>query len=479
MTYQLGNLLAAFTLPIQQALAKEHGYPFALAATIVSVFVAVAVLTAVGSEARGIRVRERGELGGRAARGQARGGLTGPATVSGMRDAVADAAVDLAVELVRIDSVNPALVPGAAGEGAIIDLLAGRLADPGAELEIIDAAGTAGRPSLVATFRGSGGGRSILLNGHVDTVGVHGMAEPFAGRVQGDRETGRLHGRGACDMKAGIAAMVAAAAAVAAAGTAGDVVLALVADEEHGSVGTRAVLEHLTGRLPDACLVGEPTGLDLVVAQRGYALIDVTLTGRAAHTSQPQLGVNAVAHLGRLLTAVEASNARVAAGAAHPLVGTGSLLATSASGGSSPFVLPDSAHALIERRTVPGESAEQALEEVEGIVRHLRDADSDVQAVAVLTLARDPWESDTSSPVGSALVRDLEAALSARGRTASRVGAPYWTESALTQAAGLPTVVCGPSGGGVHAADEWVDLAELRTYATALRDAVAAFAGPL
>jgi acetylornithine deacetylase len=269
--------------------------------------------------------------------------------------------------------------------------------------------------------------------------------------------------------------MVAVAEAVTAAGTAGDVVLALVADEEHGSAGAEAVLQRLQGRLPDACLIGEPTDLDLAVAHRGYALIDVTLTGRAAHTSQPQLGVNAVAHLGRLLTAVEARNAQIARGAGHPLVGTGSLLATSASGGSSPFVLADSARALIERRTVPGESAEQALEEVEEIVRRLRDADSGVRAVAVLALAREPWEHDPSSPAGTSLARQMAAALTAQGRTPSRVGEPYWMESALWQPAGVPVVVCGPGGGGLHAADEWVDLAQVRAYATALRDTVAEF----
>jgi acetylornithine deacetylase len=394
-----------------------------------------------------------------------------------MRDAVADAAVDLAVELVRVDSVNPTLVPGAAGERAIVDLLAARLADPGAELEIVDAPGLAHRPSLLATFKGSGGGPSVLLNGHLDTVGVQGMAEPFTGRVEGDVTTGRLHGRGACDMKGAIAAMVTAAEAVAAEGTAGDVVLALVADEEYGSAGTHAVLEHLKDRRPDACLIGEPTGLDLAVAHRGYALIDVTLAGRAGHSSQPELGVNAVAHLGRLLTAVETRNARIAAGAAHPLVGTGSLLATSASGGSSPFVLADSARALIERRTVPGESAEQALEEVERIVRALRDADSAVQAVAVLSLAREPWEQDRWSSAGAALTRELEAALGVQGRVPSRVGVPYWMESALWEAAGVPAVVCGPGGGGLHAADEWVDLAQVRAYANALREALRAFCG--
>jgi acetylornithine deacetylase/succinyl-diaminopimelate desuccinylase-like protein len=392
-----------------------------------------------------------------------------------MRDAVADAAVDLAVDLVRVDSVNPALVPGAAGEREIVDVLAARLADPGAQLEIVDAPGQPHRPSLLATFPGDGGGRSVLLNGHVDTVGVQGMPEPFTGRVAGDADTGRLLGRGASDMKAGIAAMVAAAETVAAEGTAGDILLALVADEEHGSAGTQAVLRHLKGRLPDACLVGEPTGLDLAVAHRGYALIDVTLTGRAAHSSQPEFGVNAVAHLGRLLAAVEARGALIVAGAAHPLVGTGSLLATSASGGSSPFVLADRAHALIERRTVPGETAEQALAEVEEIVRGLRDADSAVQAVAVLSLEREPWEHDATSSAGTRLAGELDAALTAQGRTPSRVGEPYWTESALWEAVGVPTVLCGPAGGGLHAADEWVDLGQVRAYATALRDALSAF----
>jgi acetylornithine deacetylase len=391
----------------------------------------------------------------------------------------AESAVDLAVELVRTDSVNPALVPGAAGEAAAVGLLARRLELRGFAVQVVPGAGAPGRLSLVARLAGTGGGRSLLLNGHLDTVGVAGMAEPFAGLVVGDRRSGRLLGRGACDMKAGVAAMVAAAETAGAAGTAGDVVLALVADEEHASVGTEAVLESMAGALPDACLVGEPTWLDLAVAHRGYAIVDVAFTGHAAHSSQAALGVNAVTHLGRLIAAVEARDAELSDGPAHPVTGTGSMMTTVAGGGTSAFVLAESAFAVVERRTAPGEAAADALAEVEGILAAMRQDDPTVRAVASLSLCREAWQHDEGSPAGSALAGLLADALGARlGHAPGRVGAPYWMESALWQAAGVPTVVCGPAGGGMHAAQEWVDLAQVRAYADALADTIRGFCGP-
>jgi acetylornithine deacetylase len=237
------------------------------------------------------------------------------------------------------------------------------------------------------------------------------------------------------------------------------------------------VIDRLAPRLPDACLVGEPTSLDLAVAHRGYAVVEVTLSGRAGHSSQPELGVNAVTHLGRLLAAVEARDGALRAAPAHPLAGTGSLLATAASGGTSPFVLAQSARAVIERRTVPGEPSRCALQEVEGILRELREADDSVQGLAVESLAREAWEHDPASPAGRDLARELEAALTTAGRPPRRVGLPYWMESALWQAAGVPTVVCGPGGGGLHAADEWVDLGQVRAYADALVPALSSFCG--
>jgi acetylornithine deacetylase len=365
-------------------------------------------------------------------------------------------AVELTRALVALDTVNPALVPGAAGEGAAVELLAGRLGARGFEIEIV---GPAGRPSLVATHRGGGGGPSLALNGHLDTVGVEGMDEPFSARIDGDR----MYGRGTCDMKAGVAGMVVAAERAADAGHDGDVVLALVADEEHGSVGSTAVLEHLraAGRLPDACIVGEPTWLNVIVAHRGFSVVEVELRGRAAHSSRPHEGVNAVELLGRLLGAVEQRDDALATCEPHPYAGHGSLTATVVRGGTAPFMLAARASAIVERRTVPGEPLDSGLREVESIVESLA-----LPGECRELMARDAWE--LSDAPAAQRVLDLLP-------FGDATGAPYWMESALWEAAGVPTVVCGPAGGGLHTAVEWVELAQVRVYEDALIALIPAF----
>jgi acetylornithine deacetylase len=268
--------------------------------------------------------------------------------------------------------------------------------------------------------------------------------------------------------------MVVAAEELAAATAPGQVVLALVADEEDASLGAEAVLAALPGLglRPDVAVVGEPTWLAAAESLRGYALVEVTFTGRAAHSSQPDEGVNAVAHLGRLLAAVEQRDAVLAAQGA-------SLMVTVASGGDSPFVLARSARALVERRTVPGESTDTALAEVEQLLDTLRAADPDVDATARLLVAREAWRLDPTGPAAE-LTGHLEASLVATSTESvapQRLRAPYWMEAPLWQAAGIPAVVCGPAGGGLHAADEWVDLDQVRRYAGALVTAVSAWAG--
>jgi acetylornithine deacetylase len=362
--------------------------------------------------------------------------------------------VELTRELVALDTVNPALVPGAPGERPAVELLATRLGARGFEIEIV---GSADRPSLLATHRGRGGGRSLVLNGHLDTVGVEGMEDPFSARIDGDR----MYGRGTCDMKAGVAAMVVAAERAADAGCDGDVVLALVADEEHGSLGTAAVLEHLAGRVPDACIVGEPTWLDVIVAHRGFSVVEVELHGRAAHSSRPHEGVNAVTLLGRLLSAVEARDDELAARDPHPYAGHGSLMATVARGGSAPFTLAAHAFATIERRTVPGEPLDSGLRDVESIIEAL-ELDADCREL----IARNAWELSDTAAAGR-----LIELLPFEGRA----GAPYWMESAMWEAAGVPTVVCGPAGGGLHTVVEWVELAQVRAYEEALAALIQAF----
>jgi acetylornithine deacetylase len=394
-------------------------------------------------------------------------------------EALGAAAVDLAVDLVALDTVNPELEPGGGGERSAVTLLAARLAAAGFECEEICPPGQPDRPSLLATHgAGSGSRKPLLLNGHLDTVGVSGMADPLAARVVGDRRTGRLFGRGACDMKGGVAGIVVAAEAIAIARPEVPIALALVADEEHGSVGTDLVIARLReqDRLPLAALVAEPTWLDLTTAHRGFAVVEVELRGRLAHSSRPADGVNAVAHLGRLLRAVEDYDTELTSRAPHPVVGHGSLMATVARGGTAPFSLAANASAVIERRTVPGELAADTVAEVELLLDRLRGADATVDATVRLDLAREAWELDGSAASRS-LTELLAAGLVEAGSPApARVGAPYWMESALWQGAGVPTVVCGPAGGGLHAEEEWLDLAQLRAFTVAVATAGLAFA---
>lgn len=372
--------------------------------------------------------------------------------------ALAAAATDLAVRLVSLDTVNPGLVPGAPGEGAAVELLRDRLNAAGWATELVlPADGAPDRPSLLA-WTPEPRPVTVLLNGHLDTVGVEGMGAPFAARIDGDR----LLGRGACDMKGGVAALVAAGEALAAGPGAPRVVLALVADEEDRSLGTEAVLEALPGLglHPDVALVAEPTGLDICTSHRGYAVVEVELHGRAAHSSQPELGVNTAHLAARLVAQVEAAG-RVVADSG------GSLMVTVVEAGRAPFTVPPHARVVVERRTVPGERAGDALAEVESLLVGLRAAAPEATATATLTHAREAWRLDDHGPAAH-LARALREQLVAQGAEPATLDAPYWMESPLWQDAGIPTVVCGPGGGGLHAVDEWLDLAQLRLFVGAL-----------
>lgn len=373
--------------------------------------------------------------------------------------------VSLLSELVRIDSVNPGLVPGATGEIAIVGFLHQRLQRSGFSTLVVAPPDGFDRPSLLAWHVGTEPGPALLLNGHLDTVGVEGMASPFRPRVEGDR----LYGRGAADMKGGVAGLVVAAEAIARAGR-GSVALALVADEEDASLGTETVIDHLpgTGFRPDLAVIGEPTGLDRCVSLRGFAVLEVEFAGRAAHSSQPGEGVNAVAHLGRLLAAVERADAA--------LVDGGSWSVTVVSGGSAPYTIPAAARATVERRTVPGESTRSARAELEAMLADLRAADPTLAATVRIVVGREAWKLDETGAAHTFAALLDEGLRGTPGSTGRPFEAPYWMEAPLWQDAGIPTLVCGPSGGGLHAVDEWVDLRQVRAYPTALVQAFRSFA---
>ena len=362
----------------------------------------------------------------------------------------------LLAELVSIDSVNPDLVPGGAGERAVADAIAQWGSAAGLEAETLTEHPE--RPSVVVRARGSGGGGTLLLCGHIDTVGVAGMTEPFDARVDGDR----LHGRGAYDMKGGVAAALLACRDAAEVGLAGDVVVAAVADEEHASVGVREVLRHLRA---DAAIVTEPTELEVAIAHRGFVWIEIEVRGRAAHGSRPHLGVDAIAHAGPILTGIGDLDSRLAE-RPHPLLDRGSIHASLIEGGTELSSYPDRCRISLERRTLPGEAAAAVEAEIEEILGAARDRVPGLDASQRTLLVREPFEIDADAE----LVGIVAAAASANGVSPSIGGASYWADAAFIGAAGIPCVLFGPAGEGAHAPEEWVSLSSCEAVRATLVD---------
>jgi acetylornithine deacetylase len=354
---------------------------------------------------------------------------------------------ELLARLVEIDSVNPALVPGGAGEAAMAAFIVEWASAAGLEATVLEA--TPGRPSVVVRARGRGGGRTLLLCGHTDTVNVEGMDAPFTPRVDGDR----LYGRGAYDMKAGLAAALVACRNAAALGLSGDVVVAAVADEEHSSIGVREVVATVAA---DAAIVTEPTEMALVIAHRGFVWSEVEVTGRAAHGSRPHLGVDAIVKTGPILTAIGRLDDELHA-RTHPLLGRPSVHASTIDGGEELSSYPGRCVVGIERRTLPGESTADVEAELDALLEARRGEDEALVVSRRTLLARDPFEIARDAPV---VVLVSDAVSDTLGAPPAVEGASYWADAAFIAEAGIPTVMYGPSGEGAHALEEWVSLSD-------------------
>jgi acetylornithine deacetylase len=359
-------------------------------------------------------------------------------------------AAELVAELVSIDSVNPDLVPGGAGEAQVAAYVAAWMREAGLEVEIDEAA--PGRPSVVGIARGSGGGRSLMLNGHIDTVGTDGMERPFEPVVR----DGRLYARGGYDMKAGVAACMLAARRLVSEELAGDVIVTAVADEEYASIGTQSVLKRWRA---DAAIVTEPTSLRVCVAHKGFVWAEVETAGRAAHGSRPDEGIDAITLMAPALGRLAELQAELDGREGHELVGPGSVHASLIEGGQELSSYPARCVLSLERRTEPGETAEEFARECEALVEGVDGAEVRVG------LVRPPFSVDPGADVVRAVTAAAEAVT---GRAAQVYGETYWMDAALLQAAGIPTVVFGPAGEGAHSVDEWVDLASVEACAEGL-----------
>jgi acetylornithine deacetylase len=377
--------------------------------------------------------------------------------------------LETARALVRIDSVNPSISPGGGGESAIAAFVAGELARIG--LEVTQYEPAPGRISVVGRLPGRGGGRSLMWNAHMDTVGVAGMAEPFAARV----ENGRLYGRGAYDMKGSLAAQLAAARALREAGIvlAGDLLVAAVADEEYASIGTADLLRHVR---PDAAIVTEPTALQPCVVHKGFIWLEITTHGRAAHGSRPALGIDANMHMGRVLCELERMAEELQERPGHPLVGPPSLHAAMLAGGTDFSTYAARCTLHVERRTVPGEMPAIVKGEMLAMLEELAAADPCFDGQMELLLTRDSFETRSDSAILPAVE---QAAMLVLGVAPPRVGESFWMDSAFLAAAGIDTVIIGPSGEGAHAAEEWVELDSLARLAAILAQSTMAYCGTI
>ena len=371
-----------------------------------------------------------------------------------------DPAISLLKDLVAIDSVNPLLTPGRRGEGEIAMFVADHMRRLGLDVEIEEV--EAGRPNVIGVLEGREPGRSLMVCGHLDTVGVEGMPDPFGAAERG----GRLYGRGAQDMKGGVAAMIDAARLLAVEGfPKGRLIVAAVIDEEFASLGADALVKRWTA---DAAIVTEPTDLEIGVGHKGFAWLDIEVRGRAAHGSRPKDGRDAIIRMGRVLNALEGLDRALQSREAHPLMGTGSLHASIIAGGHELSSYPDQCLLRMERRTVAGENGETALHEVRQILEAQASADPEFDADVSLGFSRPAYEvaADHELPAG------LRAAAAASGLDIRTSGFSFWTDAAILAGAGIPSVLFGPGGAGLHSSEEYVIVEEVLRC----RDILARFA---
>ena len=288
------------------------------------------------------------------------------------------------------------------------DWLAQRCRAMGFEVKLQECA--PGRPNVIATWPGASG-KSLLLTGHTDIVSVANMrGDPFDGRI----ENGRLYGRGALDMKGGLAAILGAVAALKAADfrPAGDLILGFVTDEENHSLGSAALVEAVRA---DAAILTEPTGLDLCVAHKGFAWLTLETAGRAAHGSLYDRGVDAVAHMGRLLGAMETLDREVLPGRTHRLLGRPSVHAGTIAGGTGVSIYPDGCTLRVEHRLLPDEDGDTALGYWREIIARLSADDPAFQATATLDFYRPGYALAPDAPIAQAVAGAHEA-IAARPR---------------------------------------------------------------
>jgi acetylornithine deacetylase/succinyl-diaminopimelate desuccinylase-like protein len=379
------------------------------------------------------------------------------------------AAEALLRSLVDIDSVTPWLIPGAAGEGEIARFIADWLADLPVEVTIEEV--EPGRPNVLARFRGAPGGPTLCLNAHSDTVGYANWAD--IARVP-RREGDRLVGLGAADDKAGCAVALLALREIAISGRRlrGDLLVACTVDEEGASIGTSDLVKR---HRIDAAIVLEPDTLGRVITEhQGFGWIDVIVRGKPAHGSSPDEGVDAIVCLGEIVVGLDRIDREQYRAHPDPLNGRVVFHTGTISGGTDYATYPGRAILGIEIGTLPGETLADRVREIEGVIAEVVARHPGSRGEVHVALEREPFKAAGHEALAEALSIASERV---DGRPLERVGLNAWTDAALMQNAGIPTVLFGPLGGNYHAPGEWVSIGETVRAATILEEAVTAYLG--
>ncbi|MFM2071725.1 MAG: hypothetical protein RLZZ623_1988 [Actinomycetota bacterium] len=377
-----------------------------------------------------------------------------------------DHPVGLTAHLARIDSVNPNLMVGAVGEGAIADAVAEWATKRGFEVHRLEVAPD--RHNVVVLRRGTGGGRSLVFNAHLDTVGY---ADSSTARVR--LADGCLVGRGVLDTKAGLAAALLAVASLDPNEIAGDVMVAAVADEEFASIGSEAFVSQWSA---DAAVVLEPTDMAVINEHRGIAVLEAMFVGRSAHTSAPHRGANA-AHAAAVATSavllLDERWAAVAGSLGHSdNIGRPSVLVSGMHTAGETFTVPAACTVTIEIRTTGDEAAVQIAD----VMKTVREsvAGGAVSVSVSVVLERPPLRTAPDHP----LVRAAVDAVAASSLRTTVTMAPYWTDAALHAFAGTPAIVIGPVGEGLHEDLEWVSTASIADCMRVLAKIATTWCGP-
>lgn len=376
-------------------------------------------------------------------------------------------AIELVSAMVRIESVTPWLIPTGSGEGAVAEFIADWLKDTGAEIEIVEV--EPGRPNVLARLRGTGGGPTLCLNAHSDTVGFANWPdEALEPRLDGDR----LYGLGAADDKSGCAAAMLVLRALARSGTKlrGDLLVACVADEEGISIGSEHLAQH--GGI-DAAIVIEPQPTEnLVVEHQGFGWIDVIAHGVAAHGSAPDVGVDAIVHLAEVISRLHKLDREVFIASPSAMNGRTVFHTGTIAGGTDYATYPNRATLGIEIGTQPGEHLSDRVAEIEGIFEQIAADEPGFSGEVAVRLDRDPFQAQGHERLQEVLTAAMERVL---GHPPMVTGMNAWTDAALMQAAGIPTLLIGATGGNFHAPGEWLSVSEMVKLCAILEQAVADF----